>query len=168
MAELDEEDKGKKGGGKKKPLMMIIIMVVLLGVGTAGSLYFMGMLPMGGGGEDGEEQEVENTNPTPIYFAFEQPFTVNFETQTGLRFLQVSVEMMTYDPAMIEAVKQHLPVIKNNVILMFSAQKFGDLVSREGKEKLRAETLTEINGALTKYHGKEGIEEIYFTSFVIQ
>ncbi|MFC1750695.1 flagellar basal body-associated FliL family protein, partial [Pseudomonadota bacterium] len=47
-------------------------------------------------------------------------------------------------------------------------QTYGDLVSREGKDKLRAETLAEIEGALTKYHGKGGIEEVYFTSFVIQ
>ena len=170
MAELDDDEKDSaKGGGKKKPVMMIVIAVVLLLAGTAGSLYFMGVLPMGGGGseEHADAEEVE-TKADPIYFAFEQPFTVNFETQAGLRFLQVSVEMMTYDPLAVEAVKTHMPVIKNNIILMFSNQTYGDLVSREGKDKLRAETLAEIEGALTKYHGKGGIEEVYFTSFVIQ
>jgi len=172
MAKRDDEDKDApaKGGKKKSPLVLILMAVLLLGAGTAGTLYFMGMLPTGGG-EDAAEEDATNdsaNNKEPIYFAFEQPFTVNFETESGLRFLQVSVELMSYDPEAIEAIQTHMPVIKNNIILMFSNQGYDDLISREGKDKLRESTLQEIEGALKKYHGKGGIEEVYFTSFVIQ
>ena len=52
--------------------------------------------------------------------------------------------------------------------MMFSAQRYEDLISREGKEKLRAETLAEIKSALEKNQAKSDIEDIYFTTFVIQ
>ncbi len=155
------------GGGKKKMIIMIVVIVLLLGGGTVGTLYFMGML---GGGTKHEEaaKPEEAAKNEPVYFAFEQPFTVNFETETGLRFLQVGVELMSYDPLAIEALKTHMPVIKNNIILMFSSQNFETLVSREGKDKLRAAALTEIQNVLQKYYGKPGVEEIYFTTFVMQ
>ncbi len=169
MADTDGESKNKDAS-KKNPLVLIVMAVLLLGAGTAGTLYFMGMLPMGGGEDVADEAAKKESakKKDPIYFAFEQPFTVNFETEAGLRFLQVSVELMSYDPEAIEAVKTHMPVIKNNIILMFSNQGYGDLVSREGKDKLRQSTLQEIESALEKYHGKGGVEEVYFTSFVIQ
>lgn len=173
-AEKAEEAEGEKkpAGGKKKLIIIIVAAVLLLGGGTAGTLYFMGML--GGGGDKAKHEEEapkadEHANKKePHYYAFEQPFTVNFETETGLRYLQVGVEMMSYDPAAIEAVKTHSPVIRNNIILLFSNQSFETLVSREGKEKLRADTLKEIQAVLTKYHGQPGVEEVYFTSFVMQ
>lgn len=172
MAEKEKpaEDEGEKkpAGGKKKMIIIIAAAVLLLGGGTAGTLYFMGML---GGGAKHEEAAAKHEEPKktePLYFAFEQPFTVNFETETGLRFLQVGVELMSFDPLAIEAVKTHMPVIKNNIIMMFSNQSFETLVSREGKDQLRQLTLKEIQAVLQKYYGKPGVEEIYFTSFVMQ
>ena len=155
-------------GGKKKMIIMIAVIVLVLGGGTVGTLFLTGML---GGGTDKKEDAVKHDAPTvhdPIYFAFEKPIVVNFETEAGLRFLQVGVELMSYDPLAIEAVKTHMPVIKNNVILMFSNQSFEALAGRDGKDKLREQTLKEIQAVMEKYFGKPGVEEVYFTSFVMQ
>lgn len=175
MAAKEKAEEGgaeeKKGGGKKKMIIIIAAVVLLLAGGTLGTLYFMGMLGGGGGGEAKPAEEAKHEEAPkhdPIYFAFEQPFTVNFETDTGLRYLQVGVEMMSYDPLAVEAVKTHTPVLKNNIIMLFSSQGFDTLASREGKDKLRAMVLAEIQGVLQKYYGKPGVEEIYFTSFVMQ
>lgn len=156
------------GGGKKKMIIMIAVIVLALGGGTVGTLFFTGML---GGGADKKEDAAKHEAPAahdPIYFAFEKPIVVNFETESGLRFLQVGVELMSYDPLAIEAVKTHMPVIKNNVILMFSNQSFEGLAGRDGKDKLREQTLKEIQAVMEKYFGKPGVEEVYFTSFVMQ
>ncbi|MDZ4261784.1 MAG: flagellar basal body-associated FliL family protein [Pseudomonadota bacterium] len=167
--EKPKDDVAEKpaGGGKKKMVIMIAVIILILGGGTAGTLYFTGML--GGGAK--LEEAAKNEEPAkhePIYFAFEKPFVVNFETESGLRFLQVGVELMSYDPLAIEAVKTHTPVIKNNIILMFSNQSFESLSNRDGKDKLRDQTLKEIQSVMEKYFGKPGVEEIYFTSFVMQ
>lgn len=173
MAEFDEdtEDEAKgKGGSGKKTLILALVGLLVLGGATAGSLYFMGVLDFGGGAstEEVEDVKADKGKKEPIYYSFEQPFTVNFETQSGLRFLQVNVELMSYDQGAIDALGSHLPVIKNNIILLFSNQSYGTLITREGKDQLRQDTLTEIQGILKKYYGKPGIEEVYFTSFVMQ
>ncbi len=165
MAEKKKEDEAKKGG---KNLIVLILGALLLGAGgVGGSLYFLGML---GGGGSAEEDKVEEVAAAvePIYFAFPQPFTVNFETPKGVRFLQVGLELMTHDQASLDALQVHMPVIKNNIILLLSSQPYDSLISREGKDEIRAKLLSTIQGVLQKYHGEPGIEEIYFTSFVMQ
>ncbi len=112
-----------------------------------------------------EHKEVKNI---PIYFAFPKAFTVNFETDQGLRFLQVSVEIMSYDQVAIDAVGAHMPVIKNNIILLLSNQTYGDLISVEGKKEIRQRMLNEIQAILDKYKTESTVEEVYFTNFVMQ
>jgi len=169
MADEDDDEKQEANkGGKKKLIIMILAVVLLGGAGVGGSLYFTGML--GGTGKDAhvEEKVDEAKKKVPIYFAFPQPFTVNFETEAGLRFLQVSMEIMSYDLKAIDAVQVHMPVIKNNIILLLSNQSYGDLVSIEGKMKLREMSLKEIQAILKKYESGAVVEEVYFTNFVMQ
>jgi len=170
MAEKDGGDKKEaKGGGKNKLIIMILAGLLLGGGGVGGTLYFMGMLG-GGSGEATTENKDEHkeVKKVPIYFAFPQAFTVNFETDQGLRFLQVSVEIMSYDQAAIDAVGAHMPVIKNNIILLLSNQTFGELVSVEGKKEIRQKMLNEIQAILDKYKTESAVEELYFTNFVMQ
>ena len=44
----------------------------------------------------------------------------------------------------------------------------GGLSTQEGKAKLRKEVLKEIHKVLEAETGKEGVEEVFFTSFVMQ
>lgn len=161
-----EKDEAKKGG--KKNLIILVLGALLLGAGgVGGTLYFLGILG-GGSAEEGVETEEVVVAAEPIYFAFPQPFTVNFETPKGVRFLQVGLELMTHDQASLDALQVHMPVITNNIILLLSSQPYDTLISREGKDKVRADLLSTIQEVLKKYHGEPGIEEIYFTSFVMQ
>jgi len=169
MADDDGDKKEAKGGGKKKLIIMALALLLLGGGGVGGTLYFMGMLG-GGSGEASTEDNAERkeVKKIPIYFAFPEAFTVNFDTDQGLRFLQVSVEIMTYDQAAVDAVGAHMPVIKNNILLLLSSQTFGDLISAEGKKEIRQRILNEIQAILDKYKTESAVEEVYFTNFVMQ
>ncbi len=169
---MAEEEEGEKdvapGGGKKKLIIMILAVLLLGGGGVGGSLYFMGMLG-GGSGDVAEEKGAhKEVKKVPIYFAFPQAFTVNFETDQGLRFLQVSVEIMTYDQTAVDAIDTHMPVIKNNIILLLSNQSYSALVSIDGKTELRQRMLEEMQSVLDKYETETKVEEVYFTNFVMQ
>jgi flagellar FliL protein len=85
-----------------------------------------------------------------------------------LRYLQVGVAVMTRDQAMIEQVTNNLPHIRNNLIMLFGNQDQNALNSTEGKETLRRQTLEEIQAILQKETGKPGVEDVFFTSFVMQ
>jgi flagellar FliL protein len=103
-----------------------------------------------------------------VYLSLEPPFVVNAEGQGSTHYLQVSMDVMARDPEVIEAVKKHMPVIRNNLIMLLSSQNQSVVGTREGKEKLRAEALTEIQKVLKEQTGDVGVESVYFTIFVMQ
>lgn len=118
--------------------------------------------------EEGEEEEEDEDLGPPIYLPFDPPLVATFEDRSAVRFLQLTAEVMTRDPLVIEAVQTHMPVIRNNLLMLMGGRTLADLTSREGKEALRAEFLAETQRVLMENIDEAGVEELYFTSFVVQ
>jgi flagellar protein FliL len=102
-----------------------------------------------------------------VYYAIDPPLVVNFEDGSAVRFLQITMELMAHDPKAIESVQKNIPLIRNNLLLLMSNRNYQSLMSRDGKEKLRQEALTEIR-AVQKKEGGMDIDDVLFTSFVVQ
>ena len=68
----------------------------------------------------------------------------------------------------IAAVQTHTPVIRNNLLMLMGSQTLADLTGVEGREALRQASLREVQDILETNTGDPGIEDIYFTSFVVQ
>jgi flagellar protein FliL len=113
------------------------------------------------GGEEG------GTGKSAVYFAIDPPLVVNFEDGSVVRFLQISMEVMAHDQKAIDSVQKNIPVIRNNLLLLMSNRNYQSMMSREGKEKLRQEALTEIR-AVQKKEGSPDVDDLLFTSFVVQ
>ena len=187
--ELELDTAKPKGGGKGK-LIIIIVAVVLLTTGSViWALYFMGVL--GGGDKDsaeskeGEKDALKELVIKPAFYMDMQPaFVVNFEDQTHAAYLQIEMQLMARDKLIFDTVNKHMPLIRNNVLLILSAQKFEEVKTREGKEKLQKTLLEAIQKVVSeasqaeaakqekKEEGKEkapsNIEQVYFTSFIMQ
>jgi flagellar FliL protein len=112
-------------------------------------------------GEDG------GSGKTAIYFAIDPPLVVNFEDGSVVRFLQITMEVMAHDQKAIDSVQKNIPVIRNNLLLLMSNRNYQSMMSREGKEKLRQEALTEVR-AVQKKEGSPDVDDLLFTSFVVQ
>ncbi len=107
----------------------------------------------------------------PIYHAFDPPLVVSFQEQGTMRFLQVTVEVMARDEESIKAVQTHMPVLRNNLLNIFSGKGFTELTSRDGKESLRKECLAEVQRSSRPTpppRTRATVEDLYFTSFVVQ
>jgi flagellar FliL protein len=102
-----------------------------------------------------------------VYYAIDPPLVVNFEDGSAVRFLQITMEIMAHDQKAIESVQKNIPLIRNNLLLLMSNRNYQSLMSREGKEKMRQEALTEIR-AVQKKQGGLDIDDVLFTSFVVQ
>lgn len=130
------------------------------------------------GGKDNEKDKAEgegeeDTNPdgTPrvaLYMDIEQPFVVNFQDEGQLRYLQITISVMTKNPKMVEEMKRHMPLIRNNLVMLFSGQTREGIISREGKEKIRKDAEAEVQKILKEQTGNPGVKALYFTSFVMQ
>ncbi len=172
--ENPEEAAGKPRKGKR--LVVIMMLVVVLAGGAVAALYFSGNLPMGEppmsaeGSEDGSETEVAALpeKGEVVYIPLDPAFTVNLHGGARARFLQASVQVMTYDPQMEELVVKHMPVIRNALVMLFSSKDAEVLDSRQGKESLRNEALAAIQAVLREETGSDGVEGVFFTSFVMQ
>jgi flagellar FliL protein len=102
-----------------------------------------------------------------VYYAIDPPLVVNFEEGSGVRFLQITMEIMARDQKAIDSVQKNIPLIRNNLLLLMSNRNYQTMMSREGKEKLRQEALTEIR-AVQKKEGGPDVDDLLFTSFVVQ
>jgi flagellar FliL protein len=101
--------------------------------------------------------------------ALDPPFVVNFEAEQLVRFLQVTVQVMSRDPETVEVIKANDPVVRNDLLLLLGNQKYQTISSREGKEQLRRQALDTVRHVVTAGGGKaERVEAVYFTSFVMQ
>jgi len=150
--------------GSKLPLI-IGAAVVLLGGGAA----FWFLRPHQPAADKPATEASATARSAALYYKFDPAFVVNFGAEGNVRFLQITLEAMSRDPAVIEAIKNNEPAIRNDLVLLFSAQQYDSLMAPEGKEKLRAATLESVRKAINAEGGKgAAIEGVYFTSFVIQ
>jgi len=102
-----------------------------------------------------------------VYYAIDPPLVVNFEDGSAVRFLQITMEIMAHDEKTIDSVQKNIPLIRNNLLLLMSNRSYQSMMSREGKEKLRQEALAEVR-AVQKKEGGPDVDDVLFTSFVVQ
>jgi len=185
--ELDaeaEEGAAAKSSNIKKIIIFAAAGIILIGLAVGATLYFTGAL--GGDASDSEmsedgsmsedsakdeeaESEEEEEVPTStVYHKFKPAFVVNFEDKGKLRFLQIDLSVATKLPSVIDALSTHEPVIRNNLVLLYSSKTAAELNSIEGKEELRKQTREAIQKIMKENIGNQGIDEVFFTGFVVQ
>lgn len=119
--------------------------------------------------EKKEEKKAEKKPSGPaLFYSLEPALVVNFEEGANVRFLQVGIDIMTREEHTPEILKQHDPMIRNNLLLLISNRDYKQLMTREGKDQLRKEALVEVKKILKKETGEANVEDLLFTSFVVQ
>ncbi|MCP5327984.1 MAG: flagellar basal body-associated FliL family protein [Steroidobacteraceae bacterium] len=149
---------------KKKRILIAAVALFVLG-GAAGGFYFWKS------GQDGGNAAAEASKPLPPlqFLPLDPPFVVNFSGQQTVRFLQIEVRLASREPRTIELMRANEPVIRNDLLLLFGQQQASELATREGKEKLRAAALEQVRKIVKAEAGSpESIDNVYFTSFVMQ
>jgi flagellar FliL protein len=152
-------------GKKKGKLLYIIIALLLAGGGIGGWLAFRPKADAPATATD----KPAAPHSAALYYKYDPAFVVNFGGEGSARYLQVMVEVMTRDTAMLELLKSNEPAVRNDLVLLFSSQDNATLLSADGKEKLRAAALEAVRKVIAA-EGGDGklVESVYFTSFVIQ
>jgi len=159
----------KKASSSSK-LPWVIVTLLLLGGGGAAAWYTL--RPAAAPANAAAAATTESPAPSrtaAMYYKFDPPFVVNFGGEGSTRYLQLTLEAMSRDAGILEVLKNNEPAVRNDLLMLFSAQDNASLMSADGKEKLRAATLASIRKVLDS-EGASGklIEAVYFTSFVIQ
>lgn len=114
------------------------------GVALVGLLLALPTLAAGGGAK-----MAEGVNYIPL----EPPLVVNYGGPGKARFIRVELSLRAENAADATEVMHHLPLIRDRLVSILSAQTEEVVSSAEGKEYLRVYALAEINTALLKVAG---------------
>jgi len=105
---------------------------------------------------------------TALYLTLKPDFIVNSTAVGQRRYLQTSVSVLTRDPAVIDALNAHAPIVRSGLINLLADQDFMVLQTDAGKQALREKMRTTIEATLSKEANVSGVEAVLFNSFVMQ
>ena len=101
------------------------------------------------------------------YVEIDNAFTSNL-ADTG-RYLQLRLSVSTAGgPTVVAAVAQHKPAIISAVLSVLGEATEADVADRVAKDRLRSQIRSAINDVLRRKTGTAGIDEVFFTSLVVQ
>lgn len=170
MAKNDQQTPPAEGGAGKGRIKLIIILVLgfLLAVGASvgGTWFFLsrGAKPA----EAPPPAEASSGKKPALYEPLAPSFVVNFNQGGRQRYLQVSVALMGRDQAQLDALKEQMPLVRNQLVMLFSSQNFDSLTTPVGKEMLRQQATASIQELAKKATGQLAVEQVLFTNFVLQ
>lgn len=152
--------------GKIKLIIVIVVALLLaIGLSVGATWFFMHSAQS----KPVPEAETAVVGKQPAIFEPMAPAFVANYTQNGRqRYMQVSITLQGRNQADLDALKVHMPVIRNNLVMLFSGQDFATLASPVGQEMLRQKATASVQEVAQKELGKVVIEQLLFTNFVLQ
>jgi flagellar FliL protein len=109
--------------------------------------------------------EVDSYETT--YFEFPGDFTTNLKGSR--KFLQLSVGVSTqYDEKVMEVVDSHQLALRSEILSTVSDFSEEEISGSDGKKKLSDRLLVVLNAKLETLKEFPGIEDVYFTAFILQ
>jgi len=173
MAAAEKEEKAEETPKKSKKMLFIIIGVVVLALGGAGAFFALsgGKKAEGEEGEEAEEEEAAAEHGSegggghgevagsivPL-----EPFIVNLQVKGS--FLKTVIQLEFGDPGQPGTFEADLPKVRDSIIRTLSSKQAQDILSIEGKERLREEVKNSVNNAI----GSEDVVNVFFTEFIVQ
>ena len=167
--EKDIAEDAPQGGGKNKTKLILVVgaavLVLLVGVGAA--LFLLG--GAGGSGTDaaGDAAEVVEEGD-PHYHKLAPTFVVNLPPGGSAKMLQLSLEIMTYEPSVIETLTANDPMIRHHLLNLLEEQPAARLMTVAGKEGLQKAIHDLLAEQLTALKEPGRIKGVFFTQFVMQ
>ncbi len=175
---MEEEDEvaveaEHESGGRKKVLRWLFVLLIVAGVGGGAAWWFL-LRPQAAPSAETLAAEKEKQ----MRFISLEPFVTNLATQDGsAHYLQVKIDLKTFDPKTAEQVNTMMPEIRNAILKILAGQMANQVSTVAGREALRLQILGALNGLLETRGGivphpqpakSPPIAGVYFTAFVVQ
>ncbi|WP_095195716.1 flagellar basal body-associated protein FliL [Pseudomonas sp. Irchel 3A7] len=166
MAKSDAAVKDPATKGKIKLIIVIVLALLLaIGLSVGATWYFMHSAQS----KPAAAAEIAPVGKQPAIFESMAPaFVANYNQNGRQRYMQVSITMLARNQGDLDALKIHMPVIRNNLVMLFSGQDFATLASPVGQEMLRQKATASVQEVAQKELGKVVVEQLLFTNFVLQ
>lgn len=163
MAKSDAVKDPAQKGKLKLIILIVVALLLAIGVSVGATWYFMHSA------QNKPEAVIDpNVKVVAIYEAMAPAFVVNYNANGRQRYMQVSMTLQARNQADLDALKVHMPVIRNNLVMLFSGQTFDSLATPVGQEMLRQKATASVQEVAQKELGKVVVDQVLFTNFVLQ
>ena len=191
----EENEEPKKKSGLVKILLFVFAGILLIAVGLGAGYFMFGSQQPDPSEEidaiiertkdeaDAEKQaaleqaenlaeKVAKEKPeaetfVTTYFEFPGTFTTNL--RSSRKFLQLGLGVSTqYDDSVMNNIETHQLALRSEILNVMSEFTEEDIQGKAGRESLAKALADGINEKMLKLEGFGGVEEVHFTSFVLQ
>ena len=185
MSEPKEDDKAEKNqapeprskvGSSIGKLLLVVVIALISSAGGGLMSWFLITKTMkaeanGGASEaadpathkqDQVAEAIEKGGALPL-----EPFVVNLADADAARYLRIRVSLMVDDKLAIKELSENTALqmkVRDVILQMLTVKTSKDLISEEGKARLREE----IEARITGYFKHPKLVDVMFTEFVIQ
>jgi len=114
-------------------------------------------------------EESDEKKKVPAYISLGNAMVLNLTNKKSrLTFLQLKADVLIADEDSKSVVESHIPAIRHQLILLLSEQSVQDMKSSSKREEIRMKATTQIQELLAKLAGTNDIEDVLFSSFLVQ
>lgn len=151
----DKPDAAAAPKKNRKKLFVIvgIAVVLVLGLAGGGTLFYMKKKAAAEAEAEGETEGApakaakRDPKAKPAFVALD-PFTVNLADREADRYAQIQITLELSEEKAGDMVKNFMPIIRNNILMVLSHKTSAELLEKDGKMKLSLEIRKEVAKAL--------------------
>lgn len=118
--------------------------------------------------EEAEEDGKEVAAPVVSYVTLVPALVGNFGDGPKLKFFKADLSLRVTGPDIEAKVKHHEPLIRNQLVMLFSQQTEEAMAAQGSRETLRAEALKQVQDVLNQEEGQPLVEDLLFNNLIIQ
>ena len=148
---------------KKKMIIMVSAATLLLAVVGGGATFF---LTKKDGASKDKEHKSEPTKP-PVFLPLEA-FVVNLQSETGDKYLQVTMTLQVPDEEQANLLKLNMPQVRSRLLMLLSSKDTSEILTSEGKKQLIQEIVDQVKIPFVPKGSPQKVVGVFFTSFVVQ
>jgi flagellar protein FliL len=160
MADTAETTSADKKAGGKKKILIIGLAVACLAGGGGGAWFFLK-------GSNASSAAAAPAPRPPVFLPLDA-FTVNLQKEERDHIAQVVITLQMEDAQSSEAIKLHMPEVRNRILIQLTSKSASSLYSTQGKELLAQELVAALNQPFVGQAKQPKALGIFFTSFLIQ
>ena len=155
--------KAPTGKPPAKKLILLSAAALLLAGGVAGAYAFLLRKPAPGA----EAASKEQSRKLPNFVDMEQ-FTVNLAEKEQDRYMQIRFSLEVGSHEAEATIKEMMPALRSEILLVLGTRQAADLATREGKEALGKDIVDAANKSLEHTAADHSVTAVRITQLIIQ
>jgi flagellar FliL protein len=148
---------------KRLPTKAITLVAVALLLGAAGAFMYLNR-PLAPGSQAATKVEPRKV---PTFLDLDQ-FTVNLAEQEQDRYMQIKFSLEVASNEAEATIKDMMPALRSEILLVLGSRQAADLASREGKEALAKDIVDAANRSLDHTAAEHAVKAVRITQLIIQ